>query len=348
MSLVSIIISWYSSNKRDLPWRKTKDPYLIWLSEIIFQQTRIDQGLDYYLKFVKSFPNVHDLANASESEVLKLWQGLGYYTRARNLHSTAIYISKELDGIFPNKFEEILNLKGVGRYTASAISSFAFNQSFPVLDGNVFRLITRFFGIETPIDSKVGETEVYEILNNIIDRKNPALFNQAIMEFGSLQCKPNKPDCQNCPLIFNCIAFKKKWVDKLPIKSKKIKQTNRYFNYLVITSDDSILLNKRVDKDIWRNLYEFPLIEDTDLKEIKVFIEILNLRFQDSKLEILNISEIYIHKLTHQKIHARFIRLNVEKAWFEKQNIFILAKISDIESYPFSKLTENFISKYGI
>ncbi|NVO01718.1 MAG: A/G-specific adenine glycosylase, partial [Bacteroidetes bacterium] len=306
------IINWYSYNKRDLPWRETKDPYFIWLSEIILQQTRIDQGLDYYNKFARNFPDIHSLANASEDEVLKLWQGLGYYTRARNLHHTAIYISKELKGAFPNEFSEIIKLKGIGRYTASAIASFAFDQKHPVLDGNVSRIITRFYGIETPIDSKKGETEIYEILDELISNNNPSLFNQAIMEFGALQCKPHHPNCINCPLVSNCIAYQKKTVERLPYKEKKIKQTNRYFNYLIIKNNSHILLNKRKESDIWKNLFEFPLIETDEIENIDAFHEKLLTQtdFQNTEIKIEHISKIFIHKLTHQKIQARFIHLN--------------------------------------
>ena len=217
-----------------MPWRKTSDPYKIWLSEIILQQTRVAQGLPYYETFAKKFPTVHHLAKENEKVVMKTWQGLGYYSRARNLHYTAKFISKNLKGKFPNEFEEIKKLKGIGDYTASALASFAFNKPHAVVDGNVFRVLSRVFGIKTPIDSSKGKKIFTEKAKSLLDKKNPGTFNQAIMEFGALQCVPQNPDCNNCPLKKNCKAFEKNLVEVLPIKSKKIKTRNRYFNYLIV------------------------------------------------------------------------------------------------------------------
>jgi A/G-specific adenine glycosylase len=220
MNFSEEIIKWYKKNKRDLPWRRTKNPYQIWLSEVILQQTRVDQGMDYYLRFTKEFLNIDELARAKEDKVLKLWQGLGYYSRARNLHATAKMVSRQYKGEFPSSHDEILKLKGVGEYTAAAIASFAFDQCYPVVDGNVFRVLSRVFAIETPIDSGLGKKEFYSLAKELIDPSQPALYNQAIMEFGAIQCKPKNPDCYNCPLKGMCLAHSKKMVERLPIKSK--------------------------------------------------------------------------------------------------------------------------------
>ena len=228
------IIAWYDQNKRDLPWRNTKDAYLIWLSEIILQQTRVDQGMDYYLKFAKEFPTVKHLAKADNEKVMKLWQGLGYYSRARNLHTTAKIISEKYHGKFPDEYSDILSLKGVGNYTAAAIASFAFNKPYAVVDGNVYRVLARVFGIESPIDSTQGKKEFETLATELLDRKKPASHNQAIMELGALQCKPVNPDCSICALNTMCFAYSKKRINELPVKAKKTKVRNRYFNYIVL------------------------------------------------------------------------------------------------------------------
>lgn len=257
------IISWYQQNKRDLPWRDTKDAYLIWLSEIILQQTRVDQGMDYYRKFAKEFPTVKLLAKADNEKVMKLWQGLGYYSRARNLHTTAKIITDKFKGNFPEEYIDILSLKGIGEYTAAAIASFAYDKPYAVVDGNVYRVLSRVFGIETPIDSSQGKKEFYQLANELIDKKNPAMHNQAIMELGAMQCKPVNPDCAICPLNAMCFAYSKGLVASLPIKAKKLKTRDRFFNYIVLHHNGDMAIQKRTEKDIWTNLYDFPLIETT-------------------------------------------------------------------------------------
>lgn len=257
------IIRWYNKNKRDLPWRHTKDPYKIWLSEVILQQTRVNQSLPYYNSFVKKFPNIHLLAKSKEDRVMKTWQGLGYYSRARNLHFTAKFISEKLKGKFPDEFEEIRKLKGIGDYTAGAIASCAFNKPHPVVDGNVFRVLSRYFVIKTPIDTTKGKKEFIRKAEILLDKKNPGLFNQAVMEFGALQCVPQNPDCGKCPLKKDCKAYSKNLVAVLPVKSKKPKIRTRYFNYLVLRDKGKILIRKRTENDIWKNLYDFPMLETT-------------------------------------------------------------------------------------
>lgn len=342
------IISWYHENKRDLPWRNTKDAYLIWLSEIILQQTRVEQGMSYFLKFAKEFPTVKHLAKAENEKVMKLWQGLGYYSRARNLHTTAKNITDNCQGKFPDKYNDILLLKGVGEYTAAAIASFAFNQPYAVVDGNVYRVLSRVFGVETPIDSALGKKEFYSLANELIDKKNPATHNQAIMEFGAIQCKPVSPDCSICPLNTMCFAYSKKRVTELPVKEKKIKVRNRYFNYIVLHHKSSTAINKRGEKDIWTNLYDFPLIEtDKELKEDqflksqewKIFIDTF-------KYTVKSVSTSYKHILSHQKIYARFWEIECKEP-FDKllPKTCIKIKKHDIYKYAVPRLIENYIEK---
>ena len=277
MDFTQKIINWYLVNKRDLPWRNTKDPYHIWISEIILQQTRVEQGRPYYEKYVTQYPNIVDLANAPEDAVMKLWQGLGYYSRARNMHATAKMVKELHKGIFPDTYQEILQLKGIGEYTAAAISSFSYNLPHAVVDGNVYRVLSRFFGIDTPIDSTIGKKKFQETATAILDTNNPGLHNQAMMEFGAMLCKPQNPLCAECPVNTACYALQHKCVDALPVKSKRVKPRDRHFNYLYITYQDGFFIRKRTGKDIWTDLYDFPLIEseqginvDTLLKNKKL------------------------------------------------------------------------------
>lgn len=342
------IITWYHQNKRDLPWRNTKDAYLIWLSEIILQQTRVDQGMAYYLKFAEHFPTVKDLAKADNDKVMKLWQGLGYYSRARNLHTTAKTIYTIYKGKFPTAYEDILSLKGVGDYTAAAIASFAFNKPHAVVDGNVYRVLSRVFGIETPIDSSEGKKEFYKLANELIDKKNPGLHNQALMEFGALQCKPANPDCSICPLNTICYAFAKNVVADLPIKEKKTKVRNRYFNYMVFRNKGSIAIHKRIAKDIWINLHDFPLIETT--KELSEEQLIKSPEWKKmlgkTKYSIKSISTSYKHILSHQKIYARFIELDCKEPLktFLPKDILII-KESEIQKFAVPRLVDLYLEK---
>ena len=262
MSFAPKILNWYREHQRDLPWRQTRDPYRVWLSEIILQQTRVAQGMPYYLSFVETFPTVYDLAEAPEEQVLKLWQGLGYYSRARNLHTTAKMVVSEFDGKFPHTYEELKTLKGVGDYTASAIASFCFDVPEPVVDGNVYRVLSRYFGVDLPINSTEGITYFKELAREVMDAENIRDYNQGIMEFGAIQCAPKKPYCLLCPLQESCVALKENKVDILPIKLNKTKVRNRYFNYLVwLDGNGNTVLEQRKGKGIWQNLYQFPLLE---------------------------------------------------------------------------------------
>ncbi len=261
-----ILISWYDKNKRDLPWRHTRNPYLIWISEIILQQTRVAQGYDYYQRFVQRFPDVFSLAGAHEDEVMKYWQGLGYYSRARNLHAAAKSMAEA--GGFPDTYDGVRALKGVGEYTAAAICSFAYELPYAVVDGNVYRVLSRWLGIDTPIDSTIGKKQFAEAASELFDCERPSLYNQAIMEFGALQCTPSAPRCTDCPLADSCMALQQGKVDDLPVKQHKTKVTNRYFNYIYVRMGAYTYINKRTGNDIWKNLYEFPLIEtDEEITE---------------------------------------------------------------------------------
>lgn len=315
MDFTNSLQQWYLQNKRDLPWRKTVDPYAIWLSEIMLQQTRVAQGTPYFLSFIRAFPSVFDLAKANEEQVLKLWQGLGYYSRARNLHKTARYVAHELSGIFPDNYNDLLKLKGVGEYTAAAIASFSYNEPVPVVDGNVFRVLSRYFNIETDIAAASAKKEFAALAFELMPKDNPALFNQAIMEFGALQCVPKSPNCGICIFNSSCAALQKKKVELLPVKSKKLKVRNRFFNYLVVSDDnDNTIIQKRTAKGIWHNLYEFPLIE-TDAPEDFDFIA-ANIKdgfFKNNSItsiEDCNEKNI-IHKLSHQHLHIKFWKIRV-------------------------------------
>jgi A/G-specific adenine glycosylase len=338
------ITSWYKINKRELPWRNTNNPYFIWLSEIILQQTRVDQGMAYYLKFVHEFPTVKELAKAEDETVLRLWQGLGYYSRARNLHFTAKLIVENYNGVFPSDFQEIKKLKGVGEYTAAAIASFAFNLPHAVLDGNVFRVLSRIFGIDLPIDSTKGKKYFLELCNELLDKKNPALFNQAIMEFGALQCVPKNPSCTSCIFIGNCIAFSKNKVFELPIKSKSLVRKNRYFNYLIITHQQNVIIKKRTENDIWQNLYDFPLIEteiSIELTELKLKIKNHDL-LKNKSWTLEKVSSTVKHVLSHRDIYTSFFHIKMEDQPSIKNN-YILCQANQLDNYGMPRVITRYL-----
>ncbi len=345
MKFYNTLIYWYLQNKRALPWRKSKHPYFIWLSEIMLQQTRVAQGLAYYLKFTEEFPTVFDLAKADESTVLKMWQGLGYYSRARNLHFSAKYIANELNGEFPSTYKEIIKLKGVGDYTASAIASICFNKPTAVVDGNVYRVLSRYFGIATPINSSAGIKEFKALAQSLLDTKQPGTYNQALMDFGAMHCKPQNPLCDTCPFANSCVALEKKLTKELPVKEKKIKITKRYFNFLVIKTDDhNTILKERKGKGIWQGLYQFPLIETKNIsnqKEIIASEEFQNLFPAETTLSLFNKKEI-IHKLSHQHLYTQF--------WIVETSSLKEASISweNIEDYPVPILIANFLKEYRL
>lgn len=345
MNFTKTLEQWYQKNKRDLPWRKTSDPYRIWVSEIILQQTRIEQGMDYYLRFLEKFPNITSLAEAEEEKVLKIWQGLGYYSRACNLHSAAREIMAVHHGVFPETYDRIRKLKGIGDYTAAAIASIAFGIPTPVVDGNVLRFFAQFFGIKEPVDKAQGKAMVLGKANQHISPDHPGDFNQAIMEFGALQCKP-KPDCKICPLKSGCTAFQQKRVADLPVRSGKQKQRIRYFYYFFILSgkgeNRSVYLKKRTNNDIWKNLFDLPLIEKeraisyNKLTQSKEWNDL----FSGMKVKLLKQSKPYRHILSHQIIVAGFYQLEVAA----RTNLhYLKVAYNDISKYPVPRLVEKYL-----
>lgn len=352
---------WYHNNKRDLPWRHTSDPYRIWVSEIMLQQTQVAQGLPYYLRFMECFNTVQALAQAKEEEVLKLWQGLGYYSRARNLHAAAKQVINDYDGLFPTNYDTLITLKGVGDYTASAVSSFSSGETRACIDGNVIRVICRLFGVDIPYDTNDGKKAIRALADALLSKKDSATHNQAIMEFGALQCTPKNPSCDLCPFQNQCVAYAKGQVTELPIKSRKTKVQQLFLYYFVFQYKDHILIQQRSDSGIWRNMYEFPLLESSiKLKKTEVLAhlskiskkttdtltsEITNISASVSK-PVENISEIsfsstYTHILSHRKIQATFIHIRNNKGLPPLPHTQTI-KTSELENYPVSRLMERF------
>ncbi len=338
------LIDWYEENKRDLPWRDTKDPYRIWVSEIILQQTRVAQGYDYYRRFVSRFPDVYALAAAEEDEVLKCWQGLGYYSRARNLHAAARAMAKA--GGFPSTYEGVRALRGVGEYTAAAVCSFAYDMPHAVVDGNVYRVLARWLGINTPIDAAEGKKLFATVAAKLMDCRRPGLYNQAIMDFGALQCTPAAPDCRRCPLADSCVALRNGWVATLPVKQHKAKVTNRYFNYLYVSMGSYTFLHKREADDIWRNLYELPLVEtDRELSEADFYAHpaFRELLAENEEPQVRLVCRGVKHVLSHRVIYANFYEVLLPEnsasfARFQKINV------SDLHKFAVPRLVNQFFS----
>lgn len=330
------LIYWYQDHQRDLPWRKTKDPYKIWLSEIILQQTKVDQGLSYYLKFESNYPTVLDLANAPLDQVLRDWQGLGYYSRARNLHAAAKVVVEDYKSVFPNSYLEIQKLKGVGEYTAAAIASFSFDLPHAVLDGNVYRVLSRYFGVETDISSSKAKKEFTALANKVLNQKDPASHNQAIMEFGALQCTPKRTDCSVCPLCETCYAFKANRVNELPVKLKKVKIKNRFLNYLIINKDEYLTLNQRGAGDVWQGLYQFPLIESTKMLSSE---EVLHL--YEKKVVSIKLKDEKKHVLSHQRINCRFWEVKLDDV--SGYQFYNKGEVADL---PKSVLINNYLTEF--
>lgn len=341
------LYDWFADHPRPLPWKGEKNPYYIWLSEIILQQTRVEQGLPYFERFKNQFPSIFDLANASEDEVFKLWEGLGYYSRARNLHATAKFIANERQGVFPDSYEDILKLKGVGPYTAAAIASFAYNLPYSVLDGNVFRVLSRIWGIETPIDGTPGKKLFAQLAQLLLDKESPALYNQAIMDFGATHCMPKAPKCVSCNFQELCVALKNDWVGRLPIKKQKIKKRTRYFNYLVLEGDGHLLIEKRLAKDIWQHLYQFPLIEtESALDNLEALKkqEAWQTFFQEKKPELIRVSKPFKQTLSHQYIVATFWEFQISlfpENWAKKYQIINRKNLS---KFAFPKVVDWYLN----
>lgn len=333
------LLQWFEKVKRDLPWRETKNPYKIWISEIILQQTRVDQGLPYYERFIAAFPEIQDLANANEDEVLKLWEGLGYYSRARNLHFTAKIVANELRGTFPNTYEGLLELKGVGPYTAAAIGSISFGLPVAAVDGNVYRVMSRYFGIMESIDETPTKKQITELANEVLEKEHAGNHNEAVMELGATVCSPVNPTCRECPLQRGCKAFANNIQSELPIRSKKTKVRDRYFYYSVRVCNGEVLISRRGAGDIWQGLYEFPLIEvDSRLEESEI-IKLLNL---SSTEVVFNVSSEFKHILSHQRIYAKFVL--IKSGSFENSD-FIRATLAGLESFAFPRLINRYLEK---
>ncbi|MCB2207085.1 MAG: A/G-specific adenine glycosylase [Bacteroidetes bacterium] len=348
------LAAWYQKNKRDLPWRNTNDPYRIWLSEIILQQTRVIQGLQYYFKFIEKYPDVFALAGASRDEVFKLWQGLGYYNRADNMLSTAIIIAEKYNGHFPSDYDALLKMPGIGPYTAAAVASIAFNLPRPVIDGNVYRVLSRVFGIDAVVNSPEGHTKFQQYAEDLLDRAAPSIYNQALMEFGALHCTPVNPGCNTCIFMGECYARLNGMVKDLPVKKPKNKVRNRFFYYFIIEPEPGgnenakVYLRKRMNGDIWRNLYDFLLVETDHKLELNdaAIMHILKQNFNLENPLISLVSKAYIHKLTHQSIHATFIKVNVDKKLDKHEKFVILADKNKLSDYPVPRLIEQFLKDY--
>ncbi len=348
MNISQTLISWYQLNKRDLPWRSTHDPYCICLSEVILQQTRVNQGLEYYNRFVERFPDVFFLAAATEEEVLKLWQGLGYYSRARNLHHAAHMIVQKFNGVFPPTYAELLKLNGIGEYTAAAISSIAYGEVKPVLDGNVARVLSRLYALQEQVDSAAGKKLLNGIASQLIDPADPATFNQAIMEFGALLCTPRNPGCETCPLQSSCLAFSLKRVNDYPVKLARTVVKERYFYYLVVTfvkqGELHLLLNHRNSIGIWRKMYDFPLLESPGELEYPAVLSAqpASIILNDMPFEISAISDEYIHILSHRKLITRFFKIKLQRQP-ESIQPYIAVPVSQIGKYPIPRLIDRYI-----
>ncbi len=340
------IINWYLNNKRDLPWRNTSDPYIIWLSEIILQQTRVEQGLPYFNRFLEHFPTVDQFAAATEDEVLKLWEGLGYYSRGRNMLHTAKAVMELHGGVFPSHHQTLLGLKGIGEYTAAAISSFAANESQAVLDGNVFRVLSRFFGIELPINSTEGKKAFSALATTLIEGQEPSVYNQAIMEFGALQCKPKSPLCESCPLRAECYAFAHGMTQQLPIKLKAAAKRSRYFNYFVIVQEELVLVKQREAGDIWQQLHDFPLLETTaehNLVPDEFQLKVREFLGNDVKLRPIICKK---HVLTHQIIYVQFFALDNYIANFNTNTGFKWLSREALLAAPKPNVINDFVKIY--
>ncbi|WP_461448815.1 A/G-specific adenine glycosylase [Mucilaginibacter sp.] len=342
MNFADELVQWYLNNKRDLPWRNTTDAYVIWLSEIILQQTRVEQGRPYFHRFLDKYPTVSEFAVADEDDILKLWQGLGYYSRGRNMLKTAREVVELYNGAFPQQYNNLIKLKGIGEYTASAIASFSANEAKAVVDGNVYRVLARYFGINEPINSNKGKKDFQAIANEILNHNHPGLHNQAMMEFGAMLCKPKNPACGICPVNTGCFAFKHNATAALPVKLKTVKVRERFFNYFLIINNEEILLKKRDEKDIWANMYDLPMIETNQLISLNSIVVMPEtIAYFGNAIDIQDVSPVYKHILTHQRLYVRFITiqpqvLKIQQNWF-------FTGVKNIEKFALPKIVFIFI-----
>lgn len=346
MSFADKLIDWYKGNGRDLPWRHTNDPYVIWLSEIILQQTRVEQGRPYFYKFLEYFPTIGTFAEAEEEVLLRLWQGLGYYSRVRNMHKTAKLIMAEFGGIFPSRYEDLISLPGIGEYTAAAISSFSTNEDRAVLDGNVFRVLSRYFAVKDPINTGKGKRVFQELAYELLPIGRAGIYNQAIMDFGSLVCKPKIPACDNCMFNLDCTGLKEDLLLQLPIKQKGKKSRDRFFHYFVIEKDDSILMSKRGTGDIWANLYEFPMIETARDIEVDGLAELSEFQYYFGKSTLEPLGKQIKQVLSHQNIYAKFYRISNPDLIKEKKDGWNYCLSEKIDTLAKHKLIFYFIDMH--
>lgn len=346
LEIRSLLKNWYEENHRDLPWRNTSDPYKIWISEVILQQTRVAQGLNYYLRFIEKYPTIKSLAESDEHDVLKEWQGLGYYSRARNLHAAAKMIVEKFNGTLPNTYKDLISLKGIGEYTAAAILSIAFDKAYAVVDGNVYRVLSRLFAIETPIDTSKGKKQFAQLAQDLLDTDNPGNHNQALMEFGALHCIPVQPQCHVCIMRHLCAAKQLNLQLELPVKQKGAKIKKRYFHYFDINIDGYTYLNKRVDDDVWKNMYEFPLIETKSETNFLGLIEtnLFQNLFKKSEL-IFELKKEVKHILTHQHIYTTFYTVVGSKIDASFDLNFLKVNGNDVHMYPVSRLIHRYLEQ---
>ena len=339
----TLLLEWYDPGRRNLPWKKDSSAYHIWLSEVILQQTRVDQGTPYYLKFIDLYPTIADLAAAPEEKVMKTWEGLGYYSRARNLHAAAKQVMEEFNGDFPTTYDNLSKLKGVGPYTAAAIASFAYNLPHAVLDGNVFRVLSRFFGIDIPVDTSDGKRYFARLAQDCLDIQQPAIYNQAIMDFGALVCTPANPACNGCPLSSNCRAFQLSMQSKLPVKSKKIIRKDRHLTFFVIHDGQSVFIEKRTESDIWKSLHQFPCIEADRLDPAITPSE----AGWDIQFESISISPVFKQLLTHRNVFAQFVEVMIPKHGIVPDGFkiqYLRIPISELFQYSFPKIIREYLS----
>lgn len=350
MNLSQKLINWYTENKRNLPWRGSQDVFKIWLSEIIMQQTRIEQGTKYYFFFTENFQNVYELASASEEKIMRMWQGLGYYSRARNLHSAARQVAEEFDGQFPETYNELIKLKGIGDYTAAAIASIVRNEQVPAVDGNVKRVISRLFDIRDPVDNQTTYNQIRKLAKSMMIDQEAGTFNQAMMDFGAMVCKPRNPDCENCPLQEHCLAYQTNIVAERPVKYRKQKKSKRFFNYLVfdikVNKRKYFLIQKRTGKDIWNRLFQFPVIESHRLMNEK---EILQnpaaLHLTKNTKPLIFLSSSYRHNLSHREIHARFFQIRLDELPDSIPEDWQLILQKNLDQYGIPRLIEEYMEK---
>jgi A/G-specific adenine glycosylase len=340
------ILNWYHQNKRDLPWRNTRNPYLIWLSEVILQQTRVDQGLPYYLRFTDKYPTIGKLAAAKDDEVMKLWQGLGYYNRAKNMLKTARLIVSEHKGVFPDSYEKLIELNGIGPYTAAAIASFAYDEPKAVVDGNVYRVLARVLNISEPINGNAGKKLFAELAQEMLDMKHPGQYNQAMMELGATVCKPAAPDCGNCVLRLQCLAYKHKTVGELPVKHKKAKPKERFLHYFFIKQSGKTYLRQRSNERIWHNLFEPPFIETTTAVTDKKLTQQTDFQELLGKYESAKPVFSVKHQLTHQTIYASFWSVTVSSRYKPADKSYIAVDFRDVKKYPVHRLFDKFWQFY--